>query len=157
MIGQMIGHYRILEEIGRGGMGVVYKALDTKLNRPVAIKSLQADTAQDEAARKRFVREAMVVAQLDHPYICKIYEIIEQGSQLFIVLEFVRGRPLSDLIADTSKPLPLEKALDLGREIAEALEEAHKSGVVHRDIKPKNIMLIEPGHIKVLDFGLAKA
>ena len=99
----------------------------------------------------------MVVAQLDHPYICKIYEILEQGNQLFIVLEFVRGRPLSELIGDASKPLPLEKALDLGREIAEALEEAHKSGVVHRDIKPKNIMLIESGHIKVLDFGLAKA
>jgi serine/threonine protein kinase/tetratricopeptide (TPR) repeat protein len=157
MVGQMIDHYRIIEEIGRGGMGIVYKALDTKLNRPVAIKSLQARDAQDEAARKRFLREAMMVARLDHPYICKVYEILEYEGESYIVLEFVRGRSLRDLAEDPAGKLPLEKVLDLGREIAEALEEAHKNGIIHRDIKPGNIMLLESGHIKVLDFGLAKA
>jgi serine/threonine protein kinase/tetratricopeptide (TPR) repeat protein len=157
MIGQTIGHYQVVEEIGRGGMGVVYKALDTKLSRPVAIKSLKADDAQDETAKKRFLREAMTVAQLDHPYICKVYEILEHAGQTYIVLEFVRGRSLSDVIADPAQVLPLEKALDFGREVAEALEEAHKHGIIHRDIKPNNIMLLESGHIKVLDFGLAKA
>jgi len=157
MIGQTIAHYQVVEEIGCGGMGVVYKALDTKLSRPVAIKSLKADDAQDETAKKRFLREATTVAQLDHPYICKVYEILEHEGQTYIVLEFVRGRPLSDVIADPAQVLPLEKALDFGREVAEALEEAHKHGIVHRDIKPNNIMLLESGHIKVLDFGLAKA
>ena len=156
MIDRMIGHYRILEEIGRGGMGVVYKALDTKLNRPVAIKSLQAENLQDEGAQKRFLREALMVARLDHPYICKVYEILEQEGGTYIVLEYVRGRPLSELMVDPAQPVPLDKVLEYGREIAEALEEAHKNGVVHRDIKPGNIMLLDSGHIKVLDFGLAK-
>ena len=157
MVGRMIGHYRILEEIGRGGMGVVYKALDTRLNRPVAIKSLQTGETQDEIAKKRFVREALMVAALDHPYICKVYEVLEQNGQSFIVLEFVHGRRLSALMGDPARMLPLDKILEVGREIAEALEEAHKKGIVHRDIKPNNIMVLEPGHIKVLDFGLAKA
>jgi tetratricopeptide (TPR) repeat protein len=156
MIGQTIGHYQIVQEIGRGGMGVVYKALDTRLSRPVAIKSLKVDPAQGDAAKKRFLREAMTAAQLDHPYICKVYEILEHDGETYIVLEFVRGRPLSRRIAETAQVLPLEKVLDLAREIAEALEEAHKHGIVHRDIKPDNIMLLESGHIKVLDFGLAK-
>ena len=156
MIGQTIGHYRIVQEIGRGGMGVVYKALDTTLSRPVAIKSLKVDRAQGDAAKKRFLREAMTAAQLDHPYICKVYEILEHGGETYIVFEFVRGRPLSRRIADAAQVLPLEKVLDLVREIAEALEEAHRHGIVHRDIKPDNIMLLESGHIKVLDFGLAK-
>jgi serine/threonine protein kinase len=156
MIGQTIGHYQIVQEIGRGGMGVVYKALDTRLSRPVAIKSLKVDPAQGDAAKKRFLREALTAAQLDHPYICKVYEILEHDGETYIVLEFVRGRPLSRRIAETAQVLPLEKVLDLAREIAEALEEAHKHGIVHRDIKPDNIMLLESGHIKVLDFGLAK-
>ncbi len=157
MIGQTIGHYQILEEIGHGGMGVVYKALDTRLNRPVAIKSLQAGGPMLETAQKRFRREAQMIAHLDHPYICKIYEILEQEGATYIVLEYVRGKSLSGLIADPQNPLPIEKTLELGIEIAEALEEAHKNSVVHRDIKPANIMLLESGHIKVLDFGLAKA
>ena len=156
MVGKTIGHYQVVAEIGRGGMGVVYKAVDTKLSRPVAIKCLKADDAQDRIARKRFLREAMTVAQLDHPYICKIYEILEHEGETYIVLEFVRGRALSGFLADPAHVLPLEKALELAREIAEALEEAHKHGVVHRDIKPNNIMLLESGHVKVLDFGLAK-
>ncbi len=156
MVGQTIGHYQIVAEIGHGGMGVVYKAVDTNLSRPVAIKCLKADDAQDRTAKKRFLREAMTIAQLDHPYICKIYEILEHEGETYIVLEFVRGRSLSDFLADPAHVLPLEKALELAREIAEALEAAHKHGIVHRDIKPNNIMLLESGHIKVLDFGLAK-
>lgn len=156
MIAQTLGHYRILEEIGHGGMGIVYKALDTRLNRPVAIKSLQVQEALTETATQRFLREAQILARLDHPYICKIYEILEHEGQTYIVLEYVRGKPLSELIAAPQQPIPLEKVLELGTEVAEALEEAHKNGVVHRDIKPGNIMVLESGHIKVLDFGLAK-
>lgn len=156
MVAETIGPYQILEEIGRGGIGIVYKAVDTRLNRPVAIKSLQATGTSDETAQKRFLREAKTVAHLDHPYICKIYEILEHAGKTHIVLEYVRGKPLSELVLDSQEPIQLEKVLEMGIEIAEALEEAHKNGIVHRDIKPSNIMLLESGHIKVLDFGLAK-
>ena len=154
MAGQMIGPYSIIAKLGEGGMGEVYLARDSRLNRQVAIKLLPSELAADPHARERLRREAMAVAAIDHPYICKIFEIGEDGDALFLVMECIAGETLHRRLQDG--PLPLSDALRVAGEIAEALQEAHARRFLHRDLKPANIMLTEQGHVKVMDFGLAK-
>ncbi|HEY3135906.1 MAG TPA: protein kinase [Blastocatellia bacterium] len=154
MVGKTVLHYRILKEIGKGGMGVVYKAEDTKLHRTVAIKALSADLVGDEKARARFLREARAASAIDHPNICTVYEVNEAEDVLFFVMQYIDGKTLKRFVG--GRPLPLDQALEFSLEIVDAVAEAHRRNVIHRDIKSSNIMLNERNQLKILDFGLAK-
>ena len=155
MIGETIAHYRILEKLGEGGMGMVYKAEDSKLDRIVALKFLPPELTRDVEAKERFIQEAKSAAALDHPNICTIYEINETGDeQIFMVMACYDGEVLKDKIQ--TGPLKIEQAVDIIIQVAEGLKKTHAKGIVHRDIKPANIFITEDGVAKILDFGLAK-
>src|SRR5688572_6832689 len=154
MIGQTISHYRIQSKLGEGGMGVVYKGEDTKLDRTVALKFLAPHLVSDELLRKRFVREAKAAAALDHPNICTVFEIDEAEGTIFLAMAFVEGRSVKEMIAE--RPLKLEEALDIATQTAAGIRSAHEKGIVHRDIKPANVMFNRQGQVKIMDFGLAQ-
>src|SRR6266849_6381744 len=154
MIGQTISHYRIVQRLGGGGMGVVYEAEDLRLGRRVALKFLPEELAQDPQALDRFQREARALSALNHPNICTIYDIGEAEGRTFIAMEYVAGNRMDRLIG--RKGLPLNQALKYAVQMADALARAHAAGIVHRDLKPGNIMVNDEGHVKLLDFGLAK-
>ncbi len=154
-IGIWLGGYEILSPLGSGGMGEVYRARDPRLNREVAVKVLPLSFASDPERLARFSREAQVLASLNDPHIAGIYGLDEAGGQQFLVLEFVDGESLDKRIA--RGPMPIDEALTIASQIAEALEAAHEKGIIHRDLKPANIVLTRDGQVKVLDFGLAKA
>ena len=154
-IGSQLGHFQITAHIGKGGMGVVYKAVDTHLDRPAAIKLLPPDLTRDEDARRRFMREAKAASALDHANICTIYEVGETpDGQLFLAMAYYDGATLEERL--TRGPLTPDDAVDIATQVARGLARAHDSGIIHRDIKPANIMLTSQGDVKILDFGVAK-
>ena len=154
MVGRTISHYKILSELGRGGMGVVYKAEDTKLRRTVALKFLRSDLIEDPEHRERFLREAQAAAALDHPNICTVYEIDEVEGKTFIVMAFLEGKTVKDKLKE--RPLKLDEALDIAAQTTQGLQAAHEKGIVHRDIKSANLMFTAQSQVKIMDFGLAQ-
>ena len=153
VIGSTISHYKIVAKLGEGGMGVVYKAEDTQLRRTVALKFLPRETLDEEEVKARLIREAQAAASLDHPNICQVFGIHEEDGEIFIAMAYIDGPSLAEKIKE--RPLPLDEALTIATQIAEGLQEAHEQGVVHRDIKPQNVLLTGKGQVKILDFGLA--
>ena len=155
MEGRTLSHYKVLERLGGGGMGVVYKALDVRLDRFVALKFLPTDLTRDDEARQRFIQEAKAASALDHPNICTIHEIdATPDDQQFIAMAYYEGETLSKRLKRGSPSI--EEALDIAIQIAQGLAEAHKAGIVHRDIKPANVMIVKSGLVKIVDFGIAK-
>jgi len=155
MIGTYLLHYKLLKKIGEGGQGEVYQAEDTRLRRIVAIKILPAELVADEKTRKRFLREAQLASALDHPNICTIYEINEDRGLHFIVMQYLEGKRLKQMVR--GRPLDIESTLSIAIQLADALAAAHERGIIHRDVKATNIIVNERGQAKILDFGLAKA
>ena len=154
MVGSSISHYKILSKLGEGGMGVVYKAIDAKLNRSVALKFLATHLLGENEEKTRFIREAQAAAALDHPNICTVHEIDEIDGQTFIAMACVEGQSVKQKIA--ARPLKLDEALEIAIQTAQGLKAAHQKGIVHRDVKPANLMLTEEGQVKIMDFGLAQ-
>lgn len=155
MIDKEISHYKIIKKIGGGGMGIIYSAIDTKLNRKVALKFLPPDLTQDEESKKRFINEAQTASKLEHPNICTIYEIDEtEEGQIFIAMAYYEGKTLKEKLKEG--PLSVKESINIVLQLARALSKAHSKGIIHRDVKPANIFITDDDHVKLLDFGLAK-